>query len=130
MRSWTLILCLVIGCSYPSPQTTVPVRGTVVSPNGKPPTSGWVVFHPRDLPGNEAYGKINKDGSFRLGTFGAEDGAVVGRYIITVGPPPGIQGREKETIRAGIPKRYWKEETSPLSHTVQVGSDSLILQLK
>jgi hypothetical protein len=113
-------LSAVAGCSWkgPPPPQTFPVSGKVLLANGQPLSTGWVVLHPKTPPGNEAMGAVQKDGTFVLGTFGKDDGALPGRYVVTVGPPPGIPGGANTAARAGIPKRYWEAGTSPL--TVEV----------
>lgn len=121
-------LCGVIalaGCGSPSGQpdsvvrSAVPVSGQVQLADGKPAANLWVVFHPKDPPGNEASGPTNPDGTFRVGTFTKEDGAVPGRYVVTVEPHPHAKGAVPP-----IPKKYSSRETSPFSVEVKTGGAS------
>ena len=83
----TLIVVLVLstigGCSRQPP--TYVVHGTVVYPDGKPLTEGTVEFettHENQL--ITATGEINSDGTFQVGTFEANDGAVAGQHRVAV----------------------------------------------
>ena len=46
------------------------------------------------FPGKAAYGKLQPDGHFVLGTFASDDGAVIGRHHVTIfgGGPEGPLG--------------------------------------
>jgi hypothetical protein len=90
-----------------------------------------VLFHPKDPPGNEAMGYIEADGTFKMTTFGKEDGAIAGRYVVTIEPlanrAPG--GQVKPTAaEARIPRRYWEEETSDLN--VEVKAEQNVAELR
>jgi hypothetical protein len=120
---------LLAGCAGSgSAPKTAPVSGKIVLANGEPLTRGIIVFHPKDPPGNEARAFVAKDGSFKLSTFLQEDGAVPGRYVVTVEPianqAPGGQVKV-EGIEVRIPKRYWSEEKSPLKVEVKAGENTL-----
>src|SRR5438270_426084 len=86
----------------------VPVSGKLLSADGKPVANAWVVFLPREIPGHEANAPTGPDGSFRLSTFGKEDGAIPGRYVVTVEPHP--YAKPKPTV----PGKYSSEKGSPL----------------
>src|SRR5689334_2800937 len=82
-RTAALLLALVAGCAANGPQ---PVDGLVVWDDGSPATelaTAQVVF---DLPAKQtsARGSVRADGSFRLTTFKAEDGALPGDYKVMV----------------------------------------------
>ena len=70
------------------------------------------------LEGNEAVAATAPDGTFRLGTFGKEDGAVPGRYVVTVEP----HATAKPTSQ--IPKKYTFEQSSTLS--VEITNDGAV----
>jgi hypothetical protein len=90
--------------------SVVPVSGQVRYADGRAVANAWVVFHPKDPPGNEASAATGPDGTFRLGTFAKEDGAVPGRYVVTVEPHP-----TAKKAASGIPKKYMVETTSTLT---------------
>ena len=127
MRRWTLVLFLGLltllpGCGLGGggePErirsSVVPVSGKLLQPDGRPVANGWVIFHPKDPPGNEANAATEADGTFHLSTFGKEDGAVPGRYVVTVEKHP------KARTNPAIPKSYSSATTSPL--TVEVKKD-------
>jgi len=121
----TALLCagpLLAGCGGPSGAPTavralvVPVSGKVLSADGKPVANAWVVFNPKEIPGHEANAPTNPDGSFRLSTFGKEDGAIPGRYVVTVEPHPYPKGR-----KPSFPGKYASGKGSPL--TVVITND-------
>jgi hypothetical protein len=58
------------------------VRGTVAH-NGRPMSGGKVVFAPLS-DGEPAAGIIQPDGSYQLSTHRENDGAIVGKYRVTV----------------------------------------------
>lgn len=75
------------GCNK-SPYDLVPVHGKVTF-NGQPLTSAKVMFAPiakgkSGRSGKPAFGVLQPDGSFVLGTYKPDDGAVVGKHWVTV----------------------------------------------
>jgi len=61
------------------------VHGTVVFPDGQPLTRGTVEFEAMNQTKPiTASGEIAKDGTFRLGTFAANDGAIAGEHRVAV----------------------------------------------
>jgi hypothetical protein len=126
-------LCSLVGagCARKGPPPkTYPVGGKVVLPGGQPLSGGWVTLHPKDPPGNEAVGMVAKDGTFVLGTFGKDDGALPGRYTITVGPLPGASAALNAGPRSQIPTRYWEPGTSPLTFEVKAGEKNTITEIR
>jgi N-methylhydantoinase B/oxoprolinase/acetone carboxylase alpha subunit len=82
-----LLLCLALaGCGAKDSRLAVhPVRGKVML--GPTPAAGaMVVFHPLDKKDDRAVprGKVDKDGTFKLSTYDADDGAPVGKYKVTI----------------------------------------------
>src|SRR5207249_10801030 len=97
-------------------ESTVPVSGKVLLPDGQPLANAWVVFHAKDPPGNDASTATEFDGSFQLGTFKKEDGAVPGHYVVTIESHP--HAKKPETR---IPKSYQSEKTSTLKVEITAG---------
>lgn len=67
-------------------QSVHPVQGTITY-EGKPIPNAALVLHPRgvenpDFPRPKA--KVGPNGSFVVGTYGPDDGAPVGEYVVTV----------------------------------------------
>jgi hypothetical protein len=125
----TSVFLLVAGCTRhaPAPPQAYPVQGRVLLANGTPVRSGRVVFHPRDNPaGIEAFGEIQKDGSFALTTYQLNDGAVPGPYVVTVDPFSHEVNETRAMPATPIPRRYWDAATSDLA--VEIDARENVLQ--
>jgi hypothetical protein len=86
-RSMVLVLSLLFavlsGCDS-RPETFL-VHGMVIYPDGKPLTEGTVEFETLHLKKPiTATGEINEDGTFQIGTFEANDGAIAGTHRVAV----------------------------------------------
>lgn len=85
----TLVLAgLSAGCGRSGGAALAPVKGKVLA-NGQPVTGGSLLFAPAE--GDSAppaTGAVNPDGTFVLGTTDADDGAAVGRHVVTYNAPP------------------------------------------
>src|SRR5262245_63989625 len=84
-----LILTMAAGCG----PSLYPVEGKVTLEDGNPMPSGIVSFEMQE--GEKlvmARGTIAGDGSYRLGTYKAGDGALPGKYRVLVAPPPTSSG--------------------------------------
>jgi hypothetical protein len=103
---------------------TVPVQGKVTY-KGQPVPRGTVTFQPDAGP--PATGEIQADGSYRLGTFGAGDGAILGHHrvmiIANTADPTKIPGSSPGYVapRDLVPKTYGQIDTSGLA--VDVAKD-------
>jgi hypothetical protein len=115
------------GCGSSGP-TTVEVTGTVTY-NNSPVAGAAVMF--QGGTGRPATGETDSQGKFTLRTFGADDGAVPGEYVVTItkvesvppGQPGGDAGREPPTStrtppKSLIPMKYNDAKTSGLKETV------------
>jgi len=117
--AWGLVLPLAFGCGEGHPPT-YPAGGTVTFPDGKLLSGGWVEFQPIEAPqAVSARGAIEPDGTFRLGTFSPDDGALEGRHRVLVVPPtPAVDIDAVEEIPEVIDPRYRRFETSGLQFVV------------
>lgn len=78
-----LLVCgLVSGCGKSHPPA-YPVQGKFVFEDGTTPMFGDVEFYNADLKLN-ARGKISRDGTFTVSTFGEDDGAVAGKHQVVI----------------------------------------------
>jgi hypothetical protein len=96
-------------------KSVVPVTGTV-SYRGSPTPGAEVFFQQTD---NFARGRVEADGTFRLTSYRAFDGAVPGEYKVTItwrDPAVTITGQPGPNR---LPERYAKPDTSKLTATVQ-----------
>lgn len=89
MHFWKFVGVLIVlsaiaaGCGGP-PKTYL-VHGTVLFPDGQPLTRGTVEFETfHQNKAITASGEIDKDGTFQLGTFGPNDGAIAGEHRVAV----------------------------------------------
>lgn len=113
-------LAVVAGCSS---SATVPVTGTVKHATGEPLSGGRVVFQPTGEGAQSARARILSDGTFRLGTFKTDDGAVPGVHKVAVVPAvPAEAGDDPEVIArylSTVDRRYQSVQTTPLEFTVK-----------
>lgn len=131
-----IILFSAAGCGSRGPEVA-PVSGRVTF-NGRPVTTGQIVFYPME--GRPAMGMIDANGDYRLTTFTPGDGAIVGRHRATIeatraigATPP--TNREEEVRYAAldaagprpvewlVPEEYSRLQTSPLKAEVTPGSN-------
>jgi hypothetical protein len=107
---------------------TYPVRGTVTFPDGEPLPGGRVILLSTDQGGIQARAKITDAGTFVLGTYEKDDGAVAGRHLVGVLPPrDGYDGPptvpiEKKLTRpstSGIEVMIEKDDTNVLEVQVE-----------
>ena len=102
-------------------------------PDGSPLAGGMVEFQSAAVDGKQhnARGVIGTDGTFRLGTFEADDGALAGEHraivrpeqpdfnIMTQGPPP----------KPAIDPQLGRYETSGLKFTVTEGENQIEIEV-
>jgi len=122
----TLVAWSVIGMRQPGPPVTVnPVLGRL-QVGTQNPAGAQLVFHPVDmqLPDQAVpRATTRQDGSFVLSTFGTEDGAPEGEYIVTVQWfRIGKDGASGSNV---LPSRYARADLSPLRVTVHAGRNEL-----
>jgi len=119
---------IVCGCGPSRPPTAL-VSGEVTL-EGEPLSSAAVTFTPV-AGGRPAYGATDAEGHFRLSTFSADDGAILGEHIATISkeePGSGVIIEEgnldggpvdpSATPTSLVPSRYSRVDTSPLRYTV------------
>lgn len=126
----TISLMSVIGCGQNEFRHSVFPASGKVTQNGKPVANAIVVFHPSDpktirIPEGQQGIEIanpttttDENGSFRLSTYLAEDGAPVGDYKVTV-----ILPSQKFDQKKGAPTEG-DEELAPHSSTKALPLDT------
>ena len=108
---WGLMLCFLtcLGCGGGSDDLAIGTVSGKVTRNGQPVSGGSVSFVPiaspdRKMAGKPADGEIGADGTYKLSTYGKDDGAVIGKHRVTFVPPPGVtivdDGQLKENTPA------------------------------
>jgi hypothetical protein len=130
----TLLIATAWGCgSAPEHPETFPVQGKVTY-KGQPVPKGTVTFQSDG--GQTATGEIQPDGTYRLGTFAAGDGAVAGHHKVMI-----IANDADPTLMPGsspgykppkdlVPAKYSKLETSGLEAVVEKDKANVDFDLK
>jgi hypothetical protein len=105
------------GCNSKSPVARV--RGMVLL-DDKPLASGAIVTLPES--GRGARGTI-VNGGFELGTFGKNDGALIGTHKVAVvaTEPVKRKGAEASAGKLLVPQRYTNPDSSELTIDVKAG---------
>jgi hypothetical protein len=113
----SLVVTSLGGCGKIEPQraTVVAVEGAV-SFQGKPLPGAMIVLHPKtpraDVPTPRAL--VNNDGTFRVSTYEAGDGAPPGEYVATIAWYKLIG--QRGDVQAGpnvLPPKYSSPKMSP-----------------
>jgi hypothetical protein len=138
-RGVLLVALLGVGLTGCGGKGTYPVRG-VVTLEGTPVAGATVLFMPDGQDGGRpASGFTLSDGTFRLTTYQADDGALAGKYRVLVQKTEAAKDRgtaersalerakdkkEDESLqkhrKPTLPEAYAKFETTPLRCTVPV----------
>jgi hypothetical protein len=121
------------GCGGGHP-ATAGVEGKVLY-RGKPLEFGAVMFQP--AAGPPASGQIQRDGTFRLSTYGSNDGAVLGAHKVSVSclesqsptAPPPDPNVEPGLGKPLIPAKYLNPETSGLTAEVKASNTPFLFEL-
>jgi hypothetical protein len=125
------------------------VHGTVTY-DGKPMTKGSVLFVPVQTPPDgtllPASGEIQPDGTYELLSAG-EPGAVLGEHKVVIiafeggqketetdlikGPAPATPTSKKASsrLKALVPAKYTKPETTPLTRKVEPGENAINIEV-
>ena len=125
-----------IGQRYPS--------SGVVMYKGNPVSKGTVTFVPEAGVGRVASGELAEDGSFTLTTHVRGDGALVGKYRVTVlaleqdrskvpkvGPGmPQLDRKHKATAKNLVPPKYSNPTTTTLREEVKAQTNRYELKLE
>ncbi len=128
-RCWCVagrvIACVLLsGCGQSRPMT-YPITGKVQFDDGAPVRMGFVELRSKSTPPVNARGRIESDGSFKVGTYSADDGALAGDHeaiIIQVLSPPLLHGGQTKHERdhgAAIDTKYGDYASSGLSVSVR-----------
>ncbi len=125
-----LLFAALPGCFNGNPRTHR-VHGEVRFPDGSPLTKGTVEFELLDgeMP-ITATGEISEDGTFVLGTFALDDGAVAGRHRAVVIADHEIgTGAERpgRLPTATLHPRFRDFKTSGLEFTVEPGENKIVI---
>ena len=140
LRRGTVLVLLVsllalAGCATRGPvlPPTVAARGKVLLANGQPLRGGRIQFNKIDPKTVDAFADVGNDGSFVLTTYQPDDGAVPGRYVVTISPYnyKDKSGSPVKLPSAGqIPSKYLETESSDVQIDIAQGENVLEVKLK
>jgi hypothetical protein len=123
-------LMLVVGCGPKGDMATAPVKGKVTY-NGAPLPSGTVMFVPEQGPA--ATGEIRPDGTYSLGTYGTNDGAVLGNHKVSITAIADmgdmLPEAQSPTPPPLVPQKYLSHESSGLVVEVKSGTNEVDFDL-
>jgi hypothetical protein len=129
-----LLVLAAAGCgerNRPVFQKTVAVRGKVVRADGTPVGGGQIELHPASPEIPEARAEINKDGTFVVGTYKVNDGAVPGAYTATVNDLVyDRQGNLRRNPALRVPRRYADARSSGLRIEVRPEDTDLKIRIQ
>ena len=122
-----LALCILAGCGG----KTVPVHGRAKFTDGSDVSllQGYAVDLQPEGGGSSSSGTIEADGTFKISTFGQNDGALPGKHQVTVTPPT-APDPDKPPPKPAIPAKYGAFETSGLTVEVKPGQSTIELELE
>ena len=122
-----LISCLFAGCGG---NRTAPVNGRVKFTDGGDVSvlAGHTISLQTEGDRISAYGDVQPDGTFRLTTYGANDGAVPGHHQVAISPPP--PPPDAPPPKPIIAKKYGDFATSGLSVEIKPGQNRPELELE
>jgi hypothetical protein len=110
---------------------TYQVGGKVSFSDGTPVDAGWVVFAPVDSQATVgARGRIQSDGTYQVGTYKEGDGALPGKYRVSVLPPRPPPSAEKGAARGGNRDAALTFESLRVEFDVTPGPNSLSLTVR
>ena len=118
-----LFCACLSGCSDSRPER-VKVSGQVLI-DGKPLTHGTVQVYPQA--GRPAYGRVDEQGRFTLGTFTKDDGCPVGTHQVAIVAKEMIAADKN---RWHTPKKYARPETSGLKFTAAADTADYVINLQ
>lgn len=127
------VLALAAGCGGAGDRRPVyPVRGSVFV-KGQPAAGARIFFSPAANPTDprawRPFAVVDKDGSFRLTTYLAFDGAPAGDYVVTVTwavKPAGTSGADDGTVSPDRLKGVYGDPRKPkLKAVVKPGPNDL-----
>jgi len=121
------MLACLLGCGGGK---TAPVNGRVKMKDGSDVSvlAGYsLTFEPEEGK-TSAVGEIGRDGTFQLSTFGANDGAVPGKYRVAINQPSNPDP-DKPPTKSKLPAKYENLSSSGLTAEIKPGQNNVELEL-
>jgi hypothetical protein len=109
---------------------TAPVNGRVKFKDGSDTgaLAGYTVALEAADGKTSGVGEIKTDGTFRISTFGADDGAVPGKYRAAITPPQSSDP-DKPPPKSKLPAKYADFGTSGLTADIKPGRNDVTFEL-
>lgn len=132
IAAFALLAAITPGCGGtkwkdPPVIPVMPVSGTVKY-GGAIPVGAVVTLVPvgRTEEGIASQGTVQADGTFKISTYGTEDGAPVGEYVVLVQWYKPLGGEDGNIGGPNvIPRNYSDPAKSPLKATVKEGTNEI-----
>ena len=129
-------IAAAIGCSKSRDSNQLPVFPVTghLSVNGQTPNGAFVVLHPKNGTGTAPNGEVvhpravvKPDGSFVIGTYGADDGAPPGEYSMTIEWRKIVRSSDGSPVLGPnvVPVKYARPQSSPVSIMIAEKSNEL-----
>lgn len=118
-------------------QPVYPVQGQIVYSDGSPATDleGFTVTFESvehgptaEQAGIGAWGLVQSDGTFTVGTYKPADGAIPGKHRVAISPE--VQLADEVVSKSPIPTRYESVETSALEVEITRGRNKVELTVE
>jgi len=121
-----LALVLIAGCG----DKTYPVQGQLVFEDNTPAKelAGFTVMFQSAEHKNSANGIVKADGSFTVGTFKDNDGAMLGKQRVAITPPVILVDGPRPPLL--ISKKYGDFETSELAIDIKAETNKVTIKLE
>ena len=122
------VLACLVGCGQGK---TAPVNGRVKLKDGSDVSvlAGYSLTFEAEGGKTSSVGDINPDGTFKLSTFGANDGAMPGKYRVAINQPNNPDP-DKPPTKSKLPAKYGNLDTSGLTAEVKPGQNNIELELE
>ena len=130
---WAIVLGCALGCSDGLPNQVYPVTGRLLV-GDKPAAGAHLAFHAIDQRiVSRPVAITESDGSFRLMTYAANDGAPAGDYVVTIfwrdESNPDEESEDDDLIKHDrLRGRYFDSRKSTLRATVQPGPNEIVIK--
>lgn len=96
-----LVAVMLVGCGGPDPSAECNAVSLTVTYKGKPVEGAQVAFNSTSNGGRPAQGTTDAAGKAVLGTFSTDDGAMPGKYKVTVSKASGGDGTSDPSLVTG-----------------------------
>jgi hypothetical protein len=128
ISAWSLVMLTFGGC-FSGQKPTYPTQGKLVWENGSPAKelAGGMVIFQCDAEVMSAKAPIDQEGSFTLGTYSLNDGAVAGKHKVSIAQPAPETG-EYRPLEV-VDRKYETMETTDLEATIEPKRNDLVLKV-